>query len=282
MVTLRSMRVYTPMRTPIRPRALFSAAPPSSKPYMALGSSRRRRNVTLRTRRKTRRARSLRTQIQDITQEKKRFDALFGQAGVTLHQQEQRLVGSSIAIGGTSNARIGDTIYLKGIGIKGTVNNVSNASTATTAVPIVFKIWIVRTTRNSNPESYWFQIDNGDSNIGYNTGATLDPAGDVSRSRLRLNAQEIKVLKFKQYTVYPTRSLQQNFATYKSVNMYYEFKEPIVLKYSTAIGAPTPFPADAITPNVWICWAATQPNLAPGITAPSVVANLKCTEYYRE
>lgn len=285
------------MATPRRlttPRRLF--APGTTKKYVQTGRSlTKRRRITRYTPRTPRSRRSVKDILQDLTQEKKKHERL--QSYTSLHQMGTYLVGSEIYTGPASFQRIGSHITLTGIGIKGTFQWAGNSATSVPVggppatnsvwnnnivVPVKLRIWLVSTKRELDPTSYWFQAQNQDNNINYNTGATADPTGDTARSRFRMNSQEIKVHMSKTYTVFPKRDIQQNFQSVVSINIYHKLKTPKVLKYNALSTQVTQHTTDQVQPNYFICYAFFQPDTGatPGQTLAQ--ANMMFTTYYRE
>lgn len=270
------------MPTPYRlttPRRLFPTT--ATKKYVVTGNKRRR--ITRYTPKSSRtKRRTVREIVQDMSMEKKKNEV--NQSLTNLHSMNARLVGDSILTGVAAWSRIGDRITLTGIGINGNVQNASNPISAfggNIVVPITLKIYVVQTTRNESPIGYWFQGDNSNNNNNYNTGYTLDPTGDVARSRAKMNLTEIKILARKSVTVYPKRDIQQNFQACKNIKMYCKLKKPVVIQYNTD-SAVTPYGASELRPNIWICIVHYQPdtNATPGQTLAQT--NLTYTAYYRE
>lgn len=272
-------------RRPTTPRRLFAG---TTKKWVPTGSAlQKRRRVTKYTPRSSGRRKSIKDVLQDLTQEKKKYERL--QAFTTMHQMQTYLCGSEIYIGPNSFQRIGAHVTLTGIGIKGVVQhsgsgntNTSGTWTNTVGSPVTLRIWIVSTKREQDPLVYWFQKQNDDSNANYNTGATVDPAGDVARSRFRMNRQEITVHKVKSYKVYPHRDIQQNFESLKNINIYHRLKKPIVLKYNADPTKVTQFTSQEVQPNVYICYALIQPDTNATVALNLAQMNCMFTMYYRE
>lgn len=273
------------MATPRRlttPRRLF---PMTTTKYHATGSAlQKRRRVTRYTPRSTtRRRKTVKEIVQDLSQEKKVHT--YTEGFTNKHRLDARLVGQTILPGSAKWARIGNQITLTGISIKGEFTNASNPTTAfggNTCGAIKLKIWIVQTKRNEDPTAFWFQDPNSNLLRNYNTGFTNDPTGDTNRSRARMNLLDIKVLARKSWITYPPRDIQQTFESTKSVNMFLKLKKPVVITYNSDNAVGPSYAASEVTPNIWICVTHFQPHT--GVTNAQTLAqtNLSFTYYYRE
>lgn len=246
----------------------------------------KRRRLTKYTPRRRGR-RSVKDVLQDLVQEKKKHERL--QSFTTMHQMGTYLCGSEIYVGPNSSQRVGGHITLTGIGVKGVVQhsgtgntNTAGTWTNTVGTPVTLRIWIVSTRRELDPIAYWFQAQNTDNNINYNTGATVDPTGDTARARFRMNRQEITVHKVRNYKVYPHRDIQQNFESLKNINIYYKLKKPVVLKYNGLNTQVTQFSNDQIQPNFFVCYALINPDTNGTLALNLAVMNAMITTYYRE
>jgi len=259
------------------PRRLF-LSPTSAKPMYSARSGKRRR---LRSSRKSTGPRpTLRSVIQDMTQEKKRREDNI--ALTSLHTMNTFLVGRNIELGAGTNGRIGGHITLTGINVKGVLQNSSVVADNGIRIvaPIMFRCWIVSTQRNDDPQSYWFQSNNSDANVNYSTGFTNDPTGDVARGRSRLNGQEIKIHAYKSIKLLPKRTAQQNNGSCRTISMYVKLDK--VLKYNTAVLSTIPYTPDQVQPNFWICTAFYNADTQTTTTDSFATANLCYTQYFRE
>lgn len=271
------------MPTLTSPRRLFASSP-TKFAVNSVQRQKRRRIGTVSKKRKGRQ--SVAQIIKNLAQEKKKYEDQY--TNTTKHTLSTQLLCQNIAIGSQSYQRVGNRISLTGVGIKGTASWTGNTSTIAvagninTCVPFILKIYIVQTSRNDNPVSYWFQDTNSDSNLNYNSGFTIDATGDLLRSQYRMNTKEIKILARKSYTVYPKRDIQQNFQSIKNINMYVKFKKPITIQYNTGPGVVPPYGAAEVQPNVWLCHAWYSADTGQTAAQNLVSARMIVTQYYQE
>lgn len=240
-------------------------------------TTKRRRAILMTGKRGKRK--SVKEIVQDITQEKKRYEQLISQT--VKHVMGTFLLGEQLITGTSSSTRIGSHIRVTGLNIKGGIyyNTVSNSSNAQ---PVYLNIWVVQTKRETNPEGYWWQSLNQDSNLNYSggTGPLADAAGDFVRLRLRMNRQDIKLLARRKYMVCPPRLSDPNACSVANVNFFVKMNQ--IMHFNTAAGAVPPYDASQVRPNIWVCWALSQPNPIGSVVDSNAAFTAIATMYFKE
>lgn len=267
------------------PRRLFMSPAGSARKRSAPGTAMRSKfgphlaKVRVRSTPKRMTVKKLIQKVAETAQEKKRQESPLSVG--TKRSWTEYLIGSDIAPAAGSFNRIGGHITVTGVSVKGSFQNLNGVAPGAPASPLILKMYLVTTDRSDSPRTFWFQDQNNDRNIAYNDPLfTNDPAGDRLKMRYRLNLQDMKILKKAQYKVYPRLTDGVNNKTIVSINWYK--KLDVKFHYNVPPAQAIPYSADAVRPNIWLCYFLENPDVGSVDANMFGNAQFTCVTYFRE
>lgn len=285
MPTLRTVyrspaRMSTPRRlfTEGVPKMLFRT--PRSSIRRGYGAKRRRVGTAKGA---TRRRPTVRDIVRDMAQEKKRKESEWEIEDV--HQADAWLIGRDIkydnATDTGSTTRSGNLLTFTGLSIKGHFRSIepTNSVNTTRQAPVLLRLYLVSTTRQDNPLTYWWQGINSDINVP-NDNITKDRVGDSERMERRMNKLDIKILGRATYRVVHPNFATTNDGHLKIINKYWKLNVPV--HYNTDTAAAIPYGATNVRPNIWLVQMVLQPDQTATLSTSDVSGRIQMCLYFRE
>lgn len=192
------------------------------------------------------------------------------------------LCGSEIQYGALSHNRVGDNLTMTRFTVKYVASTTSVAlPTATDRnAPIHLYMFIVHTTRATQPSSYWFQGFNTDDNVAFGN-APLTATGDRTRITSKLNVRDYKILARKKVILGGRTTADADYCAVRA-GQFTTKKLNIKYHYNTLAASGIPYSADQTRPNIYLVWYALQPDDLTGVDSSDVKVDLILSQYYRE
>lgn len=201
-----------------------------------------------------------------LAQEKKQYDQTATNANFTTFTQAQ--FGTNIIKGTDLSDRVGTRVFLRGIRVDYTIENIQAPTTITRDFFTTFAV--VKTWRDDSLQSMWFKTNSGNNRFAWNATSGKD---QLDRT---LNTTEYKLLGMKQVR---TGALNTNSRAFQ-LN-HGKMWIPInchVTWYNT--GETTPYARNEVKPNITFVMYNT--DAATVGAAPDPVVTARLSWYFRE
>lgn len=188
------------------------------------------------------------------------------------------LFGTNITKGNSKGNRIGDEVTLRGIRVeynlrhKGTDAGVPGID----AGPLYFMMYLIETTRDTSPETYFYKADGGVGRLDFGTLMGIDPQRALNNT---LNTNEFKVIYKKVAKINPPlQSIESPALSLRSGKFFVPLNRRV--KWFTG-GTVVPFAYADIRPRFFFISFVIDGN-PPGYNNNLFDATFNASWFYRE
>jgi hypothetical protein len=183
-----------------------------------------------------------------------------------------QLLCSRITQGVTNSTRTGEKIHLRTFTTKFIMTHTGNAplgvatNKSTLAAPIYLHMYLIRTNRSDDPETYWFKDLSSDGDVAYSTPrgegtAQITAVSDQRRFQNRLNTDDLKILKYKKVGVSPVMAQGDPIGcSFRQFTFSYTWKKPTTIQYNATAAAVPPFAPTDLSKRFYFITYLSQPD----------------------